>query len=281
MIVRLFLLILAAMIFPGCNIQNNYLYFPSSYVPSEETLKAGHINPWPTSLKDYRGFVGVNEMRPRKGTIIIFHGNAGTAADRVFYVKELAPLGYRVILAEYPMYGGRKGKLGEKAFVNDADETVRLAFEQFGGPVFLLGESLGCGVAAAVAKETSVDINGIVLITPWDSLASVAQSKFPFLPVRLFLTDEYNNIGNLKSFTGRIAVVGAGRDEIIPVRHANDLYHSFPGTENRMWIIQEAGHNDWPMYANTSWWKELMDFVRDDDKRSAPDMSLRNSSRMK
>ncbi len=278
MIVRLFLLILAVMIFPGCNIQNNYLYFPSSYVPSEETLKAGHINPWPTSLKDYRGFVSVNEVRPINGTIIVFHGNAGTAADRVFYVKELAPLGYRVILAEYPAYGGRKGKLGEKAFAIDANETVRLAFEQFGGPVFLLGESLGCGVAAAVAKETSVEIDGIVLITPWDSLASVAQSKFPFLPVRLFLTDEYNNIGNLKSFTGRIAVVGAGRDEIIPVRHANDLYHSFPGTENRMWIIQEAGHNDWPRYANTPWWKELMDFVRGDDKRSTPDMRLRNSS---
>lgn len=230
MIVRLFLLILAAMIFQGCNIQNNYLYFPSSYVPSKETLKASHINPWPTSPQDYRGFLSVNEIRPAKGTVIIFHGNAGTAADRTFYVKELAPLGYRVILAEYPKYGSRKGELGEKAFAIDANETVRLAFEQFGGPVFLLGESLGCGVAAAVAKETSVKKDGIILITPWDTLASVAQSKSPFFPVRLFLTDEYDNIRNLKSFKGRIAVVGAGRDEIIPVRHANDLYHSFPGT---------------------------------------------------
>jgi hypothetical protein len=279
MVVRLFLLILAALFLSGCNIQNNYLYFPSSYVPSEETLKAGHINPWPTSLKDYRGFVSVNEMRTTKGTVIIFHGNAGTAADRVFYAKELAPLGYRVILAEYPMYGGRKGTLGEKAFVNDADQTVRLAFEQFGGPVFLLGESLGCGVAAAVAKETSTNVEGIILITPWDSLASVAQTKFSFLLVRLLLTDEYDNIRNLKSFKGRIAVVGAGRDEVIPVKHANDLYHSFPGTENRMWIIQEAGHNDWPVYTNTSWWKELMDFVREDDKRSAPDMRFPGRAR--
>ena len=265
MIMRLFLLILAAMILPGCNIQNDHLYFPSSYVPSEETLKASHITLWPPSLKDYRGFVSGNELRPTNGTIIIFHGNAGTAAGRTFYLKELAPLGYRVILAEYPKYGGRKGTLGEKALVNDGNETVRLASEQFEGPVFLLGESLGCGVAAGVAKETSVKVDGIILITPWDTLASVAQSKFPFFPVRLLLTDEYDTIGNLKSFKGRIAVVGAGRDEVIPIKHANDLYHSFPGTEKRMWIIKEAGHNDWPMYINTEWWKELMGFVKNNE----------------
>jgi hypothetical protein len=181
-------------------------------------------------------------------------------------VKALGTLGYRVILAEYPRYGGRKGELGEKAFVNDASETVRLAFEKYGGPLFVLGESLGCGVAAAIAKETSVKIDGIVLITPWDTLASVAQSKFPFLPVRLFLKDKYDNINNLRSFKGRIAVVGAGRDEVIPIGHAKDLYHSLSGTSKRMWTIQGVGHNDWPISTDTSWWKEIMDFVSSNDK---------------
>ena len=274
MIARLLLLIWVAVIMPGCNIQNNYLYFPSSYVPSEETLNAGQITFWPHSLKDYRGFVSLNERKPINGTIIIFHGNAGTAAGRIFYVKELVPLGYRVLLAEYPAYGGRKGKLGEKAFVNDANETIRLAFEQFGGPIFLLGESLGCGVAAAAAKETLVKIDGILLMTPWDTLASAARSKFPSFLVRLLLTDRYDTIGNLKSFNGRIAVVGAGRDEIIPIKHAYRLFGSLSGAEKRMWIIKEARHNDWPMYTNASWWKELMDFVSSNDKSSTADPKL-------
>jgi pimeloyl-ACP methyl ester carboxylesterase len=161
-------------------------------------------------------------------------------------VKALGPLGYRVILAEYPRYGGRKGELGEKAFVNDGSETVRLAFTKYGEPLFLLGESLGCGIAAAIARETSVKI-GIILITPWDTFASVAQSAFPLLPVRHFLKDKYDNIENLRSFKGRIAVVGAERDEIVPIIHAKKLYDSLPGTAKRMWIIQGAGHNDWPM----------------------------------
>jgi len=266
LILSLFLLILAVLILLGCDIQNKLVYYPNSSVPSEESLRANSINPWPSSLKDHRGFVSMNETKPVNATIIVFHGNAGTAADRVFYVKWLAVLGYRVILAEYPAYGGRKGKVGETAFVSDASETVRLAFEQYGGPLFLLGESLGCGVAAAVAKDTTARIDGIILITPWDTLASVAQSKFPYFPVRLFLKDKYDNIGNLRSFQRGIAVVGAERDEVIPVGHANRLYLALPSKAKKIWIVKDAGHNDWPMFVDTSFLKEIMDFVRSHDK---------------
>ena len=266
MTLKAFLLMVTAGILSGCNIQYRLLYYPSSSAPSEEYFKAENIKPWPSSMTDYRGFIATNEGGHTNGTIIVFHGNGGTAADRAFYVKTLGPLGYRVILAEYPRYGGRKGELGEKAFVNDGSETVRLASAKYGGPLFVLGESLGCGVAAAIAKETSVKIDGIVLITPWDTLASLAHSTFPFLPVRLFLKDKYDNIDNLRSFKGRIAVVGAGRDEIVPIVHAKDLYDSLSGTAKRMWTIQGAGHNDWPMAANTLWWKEIMDFVSSNNR---------------
>ena len=266
MTLKAFLLMISAEILSACNIQYRLLYYPSSSAPSEESLKADHIKPWPSSLTDYRGFIAADELGRTNGTIIVFHGNGGIAADRAFYVNALGTLGYRVILAEYPRYGGRKGELGEKAFVNDGSETVRLASVKYGGPLFVLGESLGCGVAAAIAKETSVKIDGIVLITPWDTFASVAKSKFPILPLRLFLKDKYDNVNNLSSFKGRIAVVGAEQDEVVPIRHANDLYNSLSGISKRMWTIQGVGHNDWPMSANTSWWKEIMDFVSGNDK---------------
>ncbi len=261
----LFLLIIAALILWRSNIQNRLIYYPDSSIPSEEWLKANSLTYWPSSLKDYRGFVSMNEMQPLNGTIIVFHGNAGSAADRLFYVKCLAPLGYRVILAEYPAYGRRKGKVGEKVFVSDAIETVRLAFEQYRGPLYLLGESLGCGVAAAVAKDAKVEIDGIILITPWDTLASVAQSMFPYFPVRLFLKDRYDNIGNLEFFKKGIAVIGAERDEIVPVEHSNRLYLALSGNAKKKWILKGVGHNDWAMFADRSFFKEIMDFVRSHD----------------
>jgi len=210
--------------------------------------------------------VNTNETKPVSATVIVFHGNAGTAADRVFYTKWLAVLGYRVILAEYPAYGGRKGGVGEMVFVNDATETVHLAFEKYGWPLYVLGESLGCGVAAAVAKDTKIKIDGIILITPWDTLASVAQSKFPFLPVKLFLRDKYDNVENLRSFKKGIAVVGAERDEIIPVEHAHRLYLALPSEAKKIWIMKDAGHNDWSMFVDRSFLKEIMDFIRSHDK---------------
>ncbi|HYA86441.1 MAG TPA: alpha/beta hydrolase [Nitrospirota bacterium] len=262
----LFLLIIAALILWRSNIQNKLIYYPDSSLPSEEWLKADNLNYWPSSLKDYRGFVSINQTEPLNGTIIVFHGNAGTAADRLFYVKCLAPLGYRVVLAEYPAYGRRKGGVGETVFVKDAAETVRLAFQQYGAPLYLLGESLGCGVAAAVVKDAKVEIGGIILITPWDTLASVAQSMFPYFPVRLFLKDRYDNIGNLEFFKKGIAVVGAERDEIVPVEHANRLYLALPGKAKKKWILNGVGHNDWAIFADRPFFKEIMDFVRYHDR---------------
>jgi len=173
-------------------------------------------------------------------------------------------LGFRVILAEYPQYGGRPGEVGEKPFVADGLETVKLAYKQYGEPLYLLGESLGCGVNAAVAKQSSVPIAGIILITPWDTLASVAKSLFPFLPVKLVLTDKYDSIENLKSFKRKISVIGAERDEILPIRHAMNLYNALPEGKKRMWIIKGAGHNDWPFRADASLFQEMTDFVRMD-----------------
>ena len=256
------LLIAAAMSLGACNMQNKFLYFPSSEWPSAKLLAAENMTLWQKTSADYRGIIAEHDPPAPNGTMVLFHGNGGTAFDRGFYLKPLMGLGFRVILAEYPKYGGRPGQVGEKPFVADGLETMRLAYEQYGGPLYLLGESLGCGVAAAVAKQASVPITGILLITPWDTLAAVAKSLFPFLPVSLLLTDKYDSIGNLQSFKGKISVVGAERDEILPIKHARHLYQSLPEGQKRMWVIKGAGHNDWPGYAEASLWKEITDFVK-------------------
>jgi len=248
----------------GCNMQNRFLYFPNDDRPTTHMLAAENMAFWPTEASDYRGLIAAGGNPAPNGTIVLFHGNGGTAFDRGFYLEPLMDLGFRVILAEYPKYGGRPGKVGEKPFVADALETIRLAHVQYGEPLYLLGESLGCGVVAAVAGQTTTPIAGIILITPWDTLASVAGSLFPFLPVKLVLTDKYDSIENLKNFSRNISVVAAERDEILPIQHARNLYASLPEGRKRMWVIRGAGHNDWPFYAEDSLWREMTDFVKGD-----------------
>lgn len=257
------LLLIAAMFLGGCHMQNRFLYFPSAEWPTASGLEYEKMKLWQADDKDYQGLIAATEAPAPNGTIVLFHGNGGTALDRGFYLKPFMDLGFRVILAEYPKYGGRPGKVGEKPFVADGLKTVIFAHEEYGEPLYLVGESLGCGVAAAVAKQTSAPIAGIILITPWDTLASVAKSLFPFLPVKLVLADQYDSIENLKSFKNKIAVMGAQRDEILPIKHAVNLYEALPEGRKKMWIVKGAGHNDWPMYTDASLFREMTDFVKE------------------
>lgn len=256
------LTISAAMLLWGCNMQNKFLYFPNDERPTASMLASENLALWQATGPDYRGIISAGSDATPSGTIVLFHGNGGTAFDRSFYMEPLVALGFRVILAEYPKYGGRPGKVGEKPFVADGLETVRQAHEQFGDPLYLLGESLGCGVAAAVARQTSAPIAGIILITPWDTLALVAKSLFPFLPVNMLLTDKYDSIGNLKDFPRNISVVAAEHDEILPIKHAQNLYANLPEGRKRLWIIRGAGHNDWPFHADAMLFREITDFVK-------------------
>jgi pimeloyl-ACP methyl ester carboxylesterase len=257
---KIFILIVSVISFTGCNMQNNMLYYPDSRLPSESELTAKGLQFWPAGPAGYRGYISAGGIKNIKGTIIVFHGNAGTAADRDYYLSPLGLLGYRIILAEYPGYGGRKGELGEQSFVSDSQETLRIAAQTLKGPVYLLGESLGCGVVAGVAKDASLNIAGIILITPWNTLLAVAKDHYPYLPVGWFMKDRYDNAENLKSFQGKISVVGAEQDEVVPVRHAKELFTLLP-KDKRMWIIEGAGHNDWSMLIDMSKWQEIMDFV--------------------
>jgi pimeloyl-ACP methyl ester carboxylesterase len=110
-------------------------------------------------------------------------------------------------------------------------------------------------------KNPGIRIDGIILITPWDTLQSIAGEKFPWLPVRMFLKDQYDSVGNLGNYRGNIVIVGAERDEVIPWWHAEALAKALPNTA-RTFTIKGAGHNDWPEMVDLAWWKEITDSAR-------------------
>ncbi len=239
-------------------LQYRLLYFPERLPPDDlrRRAAAADLDFWAQEGGDYRGLLR-EPAGDCQGTVLVFHGNAGSAVDRSYYADALVPLGYRVILVEYPAYGGRPGRLGEAGFTADARESISLARTQFGDPLFLWGESLGCGVAAAVVSDA---IRGVVLLTPWDSLTNLARSMYRFLPIGLLLRDRYDTVANLRGYPGPVAVIMAGRDEVIPSRFTKNLYESL-ASPRRMWVFNEAGHNSWPSDPGLAWWREVMAFV--------------------
>ena len=241
--------------------QRKLIYLPETF-PSDslnELTRPYNLKPWPVE-QGYRGFINRNQLPQAKGTIVIFHGNAGSAKGRYYYIEALERLGYRIILAEYPGYGSRLKRPSEAILIEDGLQTTLLVQKQFEGPVFLWGESLGAGVVTGIIKTGKIKVKGIVLMTPFDNLANVAHHHFWFFWGKWLAIDKFNNIENLENFSGTTAVILAGKDKIIPNRFTLNLYESIVG-KKQIWKFAESGHNSVPVSPESLWWSEVMKFV--------------------
>lgn len=240
-------------------LMRSLMYWPDTNLPSAVQLASAGLRFWPAA-ESYRGFVSTQPPASPKATVVVFHGNAGAAWHRDYYTHALESRGYRVVLAEYPGFGGRPGKLHEKVIVADARQTLQAVYEQFGGPMIAWGESLGCGVAADIAADPPAPLSAVVMLTPWDSLESMAESMFSMVPLRGLVRGIYDNVANLRRYQGPVAVLIAEHDEVIPPALAERLYESLPPPKKR-WLFAGAGHNTWPAASDEPWWDEVMHFV--------------------
>jgi fermentation-respiration switch protein FrsA (DUF1100 family) len=131
------------------------------------------------------------------------------------------------------------------------------------GKVFFItgaARGIGAAVAAEAAAAERDKVGALWLITPWDRLASVAKHHYPWAPVGLLLRDRYDSVTHLSSFDRPVLVDLAERDEIVPSRFGRALYDSLPSPK-RLRVVPGAGHNDWPLKVDDSWWREAVAFL--------------------
>lgn len=251
--------------------QDQMLYPATRMSPESATQRSRELGlvPWPETTPETKGFLSARSNAP-VGTVLVFHGNAGSALDRSYYVEAFERLGLRVLLMEYPGYGHRPGSIGERYFAPDALDSFDRARQEFDGPIYVVGESLGAGVASIVASQRAQEVAGVCLITPWNSLPHLAQTKYPWLPAKWLMKSSFDNKTSLASYSGPTAIAIALEDEIIPNSHSRRLYDSLSG-HKRLWEFSGAGHNSWPTSADSQWWGEVVEFWR-----SSPSPSARN-----
>lgn len=246
-------------------LQDHFLYFPSKAPLA--ALVSNELRPWPGE-DDFMGLLA-EPARPAHATAIVFHGNAGHAGHRNMYAAALVQLGVRVILAEYPGYGPRDGRVGEATFVADAQRIIELAHARFGAPLLLIGESLGAGVAAAAAAPNGDRIAALMLITPWDRLAHIAAHHYAWLPTSWLLRDRYDSVANLAAFDRPVLVVVAERDRIVPARFGQAL-HDALRTRRQLLIVPGADHNDWFGRVDYEWWRQALAFLLESGDAAVP-----------
>ncbi len=252
------LLVLFALVGVVLSLGDRLLYYPQR-MTMDEVVAQSRVHgfaPFP-SAEGYLGLIRTPDVSP-VGTLVLFHGNAGHAGDRVWYADAFASSGLRVILAEYPGYSSREGVLGESSLVSDANTLIARVRATFPGPLIIVGESLGAGVVSAIAATTSAD--ALLLITPWNDLVSVARHHYPWLPVRWLLRDRYDSSQNLQRFQGRIGVIIAERDSIIPAPLGMSLFDLLHQPKRR-WLVPNAEHNDWMDHVDAKTWNSVIRFL--------------------
>lgn len=202
------------------------------------------------------------ENQGKVSTFLIFHGNAGRAADRTFYAnifREALPgTGVSVYILEYPGYGGKEGSPTQNSLLAEAEVAIKNCGGS--GPLILLGESLGSGVACAMGEKYPDKVDAMILVTPYDRLSGVAEYHFPLLPVEACMFDKYPALDWLRGFGGRVGIVIAGGDTVIPPKFGRSLHGGFSG-EKKLVVIEGADHNDAVVMMKPGEWENLVSFV--------------------
>jgi len=250
-------------------LQRHFIYFPAR--SREEDLLRDAENyglmPWRDSSSRLIGWrSGYADAPPLlRDRLVVFHGNAGYALHRSYYVDGFRGLtegkaGWEILLFEYPGYGARPGATTEENIIRAGRLALLELLKDKSGRVFLLGESLGSGVAARLAAENPESIAGLFLVTPFTSLSDVGTKHYPIFPVRLILRDRYEVQQNLEKYPGPVAFLMAGQDEIVPAELGRKLFENYPGRK-RLWIQPGAGHNTLDVSPDAAWWREVADFL--------------------
>lgn len=246
--------------------QDFFVYHPT--IDDEETLlllaEEKRFEPWPVAGPGRIGWRAPSEASEGAQRVIIFHGNGGQAVDRDHYVRGFQGArsqgAWDVYILEYPGFGSRPGSPSEETLLSAAREAVDLILgEEPEKPVYVVGTSLGTGVASQIAADYPERIPAILLITPFTKIEDVGAKTFPRFLVRLLLRDRYDNQKALARFSGRVGVLLAGEDTVVPTELGRRLYEGYDGPK-RLWIQPEAGHNSLDYDPDSEFWAELTRF---------------------
>jgi len=231
-----YILILVALYF----FQDKLLFFPGP-TPFGDCPEMERRNARAETVGDIRYYLKTKS--DPDAWIIIFHGNAGNACDRTYFLDLLKEFNSNLVVFEYPGYGKDLNAPGETLFLKQALELILhiKKTDRDSLPIYLMGESLGTGVATWIATRT--DIRGLILISSYTSIAQVAQHHYFWLPVKFLMKHKFLAHTWAGQTQTPVILFHGVNDDIIPVHFARHQILNFKG-EKELVEIPNCGHND-------------------------------------
>jgi uncharacterized protein len=177
-------------------------------------------------------------------TVLVASGNAGHRGLRAPLASALSRRGLGVLLFDYRGYGGNPGSPSEAGLARDVRAARSFLLERAGvdeGNLLYFGESLGSAVVVDLAREHAPA--GLVLRSPFTSLADVGRVHYPFLPVRALLRDRYPVAETIATVRVPTLVVLGTRDTVVPAAQSRAVARATAGPV-RVVEVEGVDHND-------------------------------------
>jgi uncharacterized protein len=177
-----------------------------------------------------------------KPVILYLHGNGGALQYRVERFKKLIADGIGLVALEYRGYGGLSGSPTETGLITDAEAAYGFATAHYSIPqIVLWGESLGSGVAVALAAEKPV--GRVILEAPFTSTAAIASMRYWYMPVRLLMKDQFRSDERIAKVTAPLLILHGLHDHIVPYAMGERLF-DLANKPKHIVRFLDGGHED-------------------------------------
>jgi len=178
--------------------------------------------------------------------VLMAHGNGGNISHRLGMYALLHGLGVNVLAFDYRGYGRSGGRPGEEGTYRDAEAALAWLEGERGlarTNVIALGESLGGGVAAELARRRP-GLGGLVLQSSFTSIPDVGAERYPFLLPRLLATIRYDTRTKLTDLALPVLILHGRGDTLIGFHHAEANFAAARGPKLLREVVGD--HNNVP-----------------------------------
>jgi uncharacterized protein len=223
--------------------QREFQYTPGGTIASPEAVGLDGFAEVPITTEDGERLAAWWAPPPVQGGVVLFlHGTPSTLSDTVWRLPDLRKSGLGVMAIDYRGYGSSSGRPSELGF--RADARAAFDFIRATAPtskVAVFGESLGTGIAVALARERPVA--GVLLNAPYASVARLFELRGPPLPYRWLLTDQFDSEALISGIGAPVMILHGTADSNVPLAEARRLYAAAREPKS-MIEVEGVGHLD-------------------------------------
>jgi len=233
--------------------EDNYIYFPDrTIVTTPDRLELNYAE---LHLRSSDGIPLQAWWMPATrpiGTLLHLHGNAGNISHRIPLYSEWHRMGLNVLAIEYRGYGESDGAPSEDGLYLDAEAAWQYLTATRHIPpsrIIIAGRSLGAAVACHLAKGKLPA--GVVLETPFSSMADMARYHYPWLPVWPFIRSRFDSAAMIMDVQAPLLIISATDDVIAPPAMADAIFSA--ARQPKQAVSLQGDHNDFDDVSQQQW----------------------------